>query len=122
MTWAAKQRDPLLGTYTWRVTIRQHWVRLRLPCARCKQPIDYAGPRYYTVRGKRRLNPRYLVVGHKVDRYQAKLMGWTEQQINAISNTQPECARCSHSSGAKLGQRVSAQNVKAQAPEESRRW
>lgn len=118
--WAAKQRDPLLGTYTWRVTIRRHWIAKRLPCARCNQPIDYDGQRYHMVNGERRLNPRYLVVGHKVDRYTAKRMGWTEQQINSIDNTQPECARCSHSSGAKLGQKLSRQRRTTRVAEAAR--
>lgn len=114
-------RDPLLTTRAWR-QIRQHWIRLRLPCARCGRPIDYDGPRFYvTATGKRRQNPRYLVVGHKVDRYRAKLMGWTAQQINALENTQPECVHCSNRSGAQLGQRVQAAR-QAQPVDTARRW
>jgi hypothetical protein len=30
-------------------------------------------------------------------------MGWTEAQINHLSNTQPEHARCSDASGARYG-------------------
>jgi hypothetical protein len=121
VVWANKQRDPLLGTYQWRVTIRHYWIRRKLPCSRCHQPIDYDGPRYLVDRrGRRRLNPRYLVVGHKVDRYTAQRMGWTEQQVNAITNTQPECAQCSHSSGAKLGQRIAARPTSR--PSDADRW
>jgi hypothetical protein len=98
--------DPLLTNHHWRKVIRPHWQRLRLPCARCGGPIDYDGARYLVVNGKHRLNPRYLVVGHKVDRYLARRMGWTDLQINALSNTQPECQTCSNRSGAQLGQRV----------------
>ena len=110
MTWRGPRttRDPLLTTHHWRKVVRPYWQRLRQPCARCGKPIDYDGPRYVVVAGKRTLNPRYLVVGHKVDRYTAKRMGWTEQQINAIANSQPECQSCSNSSGARLGQRVQA--------------
>jgi hypothetical protein len=49
------------------------------------------------------VNPYSLVIGHIVGRHEAKLMGWTDAQINAISNTQPEHARCSDQSGARYG-------------------
>lgn len=98
--------DPLLQTHHWRKVVRPYWQALRLPCARCGKPIDYDGPRYLTINGQRRQNPRYLVVGHKVDRYTARRLGWTDDQINALSNTQPECQHCSNRSGAQLGQRV----------------
>jgi hypothetical protein len=117
--------DPLLTNHHWRVTIRKHWQVLRLPCARCHRAIDYDGLRYLiTTRGRRILNPRYLVVGHIVDRYQAKRLGWTEQQINAITNTQPECQDCSNRSGARLGQRVQRQRTKINNAvlDNSRRW
>lgn len=97
--------DPLLTTAQWR-KIRQHWIKLRRPCARCGMPIDYDGPRYLVVNGRRRQNPRSLVVGHIVSRYDARRMGWTEDRINSIPNTQPECQDCSNRSGARLGQKV----------------
>jgi ribosomal protein S27AE len=98
---ASKGSDPLLTTKAWRVDIRQHHIRLGLPCARCGGVIAYGAPRYYP--GTRRVNPRSLVVGHIVGRDRAKRMGWTDAQINALSNTQSECARCSDSSGARYG-------------------
>jgi hypothetical protein len=104
---ASKGTDPLLTTKAWRVDIRQHWIRLGLPCARCGGAIEYGAPRYLA--GTRRVNPRSLVVGHIVGRDQAKRMGWTDAQINALSNTQPECARCSDSSGARYGNRKRGQ-------------
>jgi len=52
------------------------------------------------------MNPKALVVGHIVSRYAARRAGWTEAEINALSNTQPECQACSNRSGAQLGQRV----------------
>jgi hypothetical protein len=113
--------DPLLTTHHWRKVIRPHWQRLRLPCSRCHQPIDYDGPRYYLINGKRKLNLRYLVVGHVVDRYTARRMGWSDDQINALSNTQPECQACSNRSGARLGQRVQQSRV-INAPTEYTRW
>ena len=101
-----KPTDPLLANHHWRTVIRKHWQQKRLPCARCGGPIDYDGPRFLFVRGKRKLNPRSLVVGHKTSRHQARRNGWTDAQINDLSNTQPECARCSASSGAKYGNRL----------------
>lgn len=102
----SKGTDPLLTSYTWRVTIRTHWVRQGLPCARCGRPIAYGAPRFLP--GTRRVNPASLAVGHIVGRDQAKRLGWTDQQINALSNTQPEHARCSDVSGARYGNRVRA--------------
>jgi hypothetical protein len=125
MTWQGPRtaNDPTLTGRAWR-DIRKHWVRLRLPCARCGYAIDYDGPRYLaTSTGRRRQNPRYLVVGHIVSRYEARLRGWTEQQTNALANTQPECQACSNSSGARLGQRVQRTKATTRAAlDTSRRW
>jgi hypothetical protein len=123
VTWRGPRTaaDPLLTGYHWRVTVRNHWKAQRLPCAVCRKPIDYDGPRYYlSVTGRRTLNPRYLVVGHIVSRYTAKRYGWTEAQINALSNTRPECQACSNRTGAKLGQKV--QRSKRTTLNTSRRW
>jgi hypothetical protein len=95
----SKGTDPLLTSRHWRTTIRQHWIRQRHPCARCGQAIDYDGTRYLP--GTRRVNPASLVVGHIVGRHQAKRMGWSDAEINALTNTQPEHARCSDASGAR---------------------
>lgn len=114
--------DPLLATTAWRTTIRQYWIRQHLPCARCGRAIDYEGPRYVVMAGRRRLNPRYLVVGHKVSRAIAKRTGWTEQQINALTNTQPECNHCSVTSGARDGQRAQAKRMAAKRMATITRW
>lgn len=98
---ASKGSDPLLTTTEWRVTIRKHHIRAGLPCARCGKAIQYGAPRYLP--GTKRVNPRSLVVGHIVERDRAKRLGWSDQQINALSNTQAECARCSDRSGAIYG-------------------
>ena len=113
MPWSRpKSVDPLLTSQHWRVTIRGHWKRLRLPCAVCGRAIAYDAPRYLIIDGRKRINPRSLVVGHIVSRYEAKRRGWTEQQSNALGNTRPECFACSNRSGAMLGQRVrAAQNA-----------
>lgn len=99
--------DPLLSTPEWRRAIRQHHIRAGLPCARCGGEIQYGAPRYYP--GTRRVNPRSLVVGHIIGRDVAKQLGWSPAQINAVSNTQPEHARCSDRSGAVYMNRKRAQ-------------
>ena len=113
MTWrgpkTAARRDPLLHGTAWR-QIRKHWLTIRIPRCQCGVcgglPIDYDGPQYLIIRGRKRQNPNYLIVGHIVSRYQAKRLGWSEAQINALTNTRPERAACSNRSGAQLGQRV----------------
>jgi hypothetical protein len=105
MTWRGPRKsgkDPLLAKAAHYKRNRDHFIRLRLPCAVCHRPIDYGGPRY--INGKQ--NPRALVVGHIVARYWAKQMGWTDAQINSLQNVQPECQSCSNRTGAKLGSMV----------------
>lgn len=97
---AGKGSDPLLKTHAWQL-IKAHWRRVRDPCHRCGTPIDYDSPRYYE--GTRRVNPHTLAVGHIVGRHEARLLGWTDAMINQLSNTQPEHARCSDTSGATYG-------------------
>jgi hypothetical protein len=98
--------------------IRPYWQRRRLPC-QCGcggQPIDYDGPTYVLINGKRRLNPASLAVGHVVSSYAAKQLGWTEQQINSLGNTRPERADHSLRSGAELGERVRQSRQSKPAP------
>lgn len=116
-------------TNHWRVVIRGHWLKHARLCARCGRPIDTTIPRYYP--GTRKVHPGSLVVGHIVGRDQAKKLGWTEDQINHLSNTQPEHARCSDRSGAVYGnqqrgrQRARLRVVPREertATDNSRRW
>lgn len=92
--------DPLLKGRDWDA-VKAYWRRQRRPCCeapRCKArhiPIDY-GPH----RG-----PWSLDVGHIVSRDQAKALGWTRAQINALTNTRPEHQTCGRSSGATDGNR-----------------
>ena len=122
MTWAKgrKRRDPLLIKQKHRNHNRAHWQRLRLPCARCGEAIDYDGPQYLRD-GSR--NPRYLVVGHIVGRLEALALGWTGDQINDLTNTQPECLDCSNKSGSQAGVQMRNNNritrVPLAAPEAS---
>jgi hypothetical protein len=97
--------DSLFTTYKWR-KLREQIKKLRQPCWRCGQPIDYAGPKYFIVNGKRKQNPRSFVLGHVVSRREARAAGWSEARINAPSNLQAECLGCSNSSGASLGRRL----------------
>ena len=127
---ASKGTDPLLTSVWWRVTVRGHWMKLPVQvCARCGKGIDTTLKRYYP--GTRKVNPGSLAVGHIVGRDQAKALGWSEERINAISNTQPEHARCSDRSGAqygnqKRGRRGAMLRVvpreERQATDNSRRW
>jgi hypothetical protein len=114
---ASRGTDPLLTTYAWRVTIRRHWLTVQGPCARCGKAISYHAPRYLP--GTRRVNPASLVVGHIVGRDQAKRLGWTEAQINDVSNTQPEHSRCSDQSGARY---VNAKRGARRRLDTSRVW
>lgn len=83
---------------------RAHWKRLRQPCARCGQSIDYDAPYRIIRQGRNTINPRAFVCGHIVSKRKARLMGWPESKVNALENSQPECARCSTRSGAAEGQ------------------
>ena len=122
MTWRGPRKsgkDPLLAKAAHYKRNRDHFIRLRLPCAVCHRPIDYDGPRY--INGKQ--NPRALVVGHIVSRYMAKRLGWTEAQINALSNSQPECQACSNRTGAQLGQKVQRASRRVRIGlDDSARW
>jgi hypothetical protein len=101
-------KDPLLARASHYKRNRKYWQRLRLPCAICGRAIDYEGPNL--INGRQNL--RALVVGHRVSRYHAKLMGWSEARINSISNSQPECRGCSNRSGAQLGRQVQQAKAK----------
>lgn len=88
--------DPALKTAAWK-RIRAYWLTgpgKDTPCARCGGPID----RTPGARG-----PMSLDVGHIVDRVVARQAGWTEAQVNTLSNTAPEHQRCGRKAGAKLG-------------------
>lgn len=86
--------DPLLKGADWE-TIKAFWRQPQnhRPCARCGGPIRYTGPRGWDS----------LDVGHIVGRDEARRLGWTREQINHLSNTQPEHARCGRSAGATYG-------------------
>jgi hypothetical protein len=94
-------RDPWLSHPSWRAA-QAYWRgelrRRRLHCqaTRCKdpgRPIERGGQR----------GPWHLDVGHVVSRAQARDQGWNVEQANALGNTRPEHATCSHSTGATEG-------------------
>jgi len=117
-----RPRDPTLTSRKHRDHNRAHWQALRLPCARCGCAIDYDGPQYLADGTQ---NPRYLVVGHIVDRAQARLLGWSLERQNDLSNTQPECRKCSNDSGAQLAvqtRQKTARNTAPIAAPEASRW
>ena len=78
-------------------------------CQAPHQPIDYAGT-----------GPWSLDVGHIVGRDEARALGWTRTQINAIQNTHPEHARCNRAAGATYGNAKRAHNVPV--PVEADEW
>ena len=121
MPWAPRgDADPALTTRSWR-KIRKYWQAQGLPCSICHRMIDYGGPRFYLVGGKRRMNPRYLCVGHITSRHEARQRGWSEAEVNCIENTRPECQRCSNSSGARLGRQIQ-DGMPARARKPAARW
>jgi hypothetical protein len=123
VTWRGPRtaNDPMLTTRHWRVTIRGHWLALRLPCSVCGRAIAYDQPTYLvSITGRRTINPRSLVVGHIVSRNKGKRMGWTEDQINALTNTRPECRACSNKTGAREGRQM--QRAKRRRVNTASRW
>jgi hypothetical protein len=98
LAWPRKPKDPLLDTPRYRAN-RARLKLLRLPCAVCGKAIDYT-------------QPAAFVAGHIVSRRKAKQMGWTEAQINALSNLRPECRPCSNKTGAREGQQAQRAKLK----------
>jgi hypothetical protein len=110
-------RDPLLTKASHKRN-RDYWITLGLPCQICGRAIDYTGPRY--IGGVQ--NPRAFVLDHITPRYLARQAGWTEQQINALSNTRPSCQDCSNRSGAGLGQKAQRRKRVRTGLDTSRQW
>jgi 5-methylcytosine-specific restriction endonuclease McrA len=97
----SRRSKRLLADKDFRTKIRDQYKQDNRSCARCGGSIDYDGT--YYIQGTKRKNPRYLHVGHIVDRDKAILLGWTDEEINDESNLQPECSSCSDKSGARYG-------------------
>lgn len=90
--------DSIYKRRDWKKAVRYWQARLStgLACARCGGPIQRGGER----------GPASLDVGHIIGKHEARQMGWTEAQINAVSNTQPEHQLCSRRHGARYGNAV----------------
>jgi 5-methylcytosine-specific restriction endonuclease McrA len=69
--------------------------REQAPCSRCGGPIDYDGPRYIRLSGRRHENPAAFDAGH--------IIAIIEGGTHALDNLQAEHARCNRSAGAHLG-------------------
>ena len=95
--------DPLLKGKDW-AAIRRYWLARRDPCHVCGGPIRYY-PSGYT-------GPLAMDVGHIVSRDEAKAMGWTRPQINALKNTRPEHRECNRAAGARKATGKRAKNRK----------
>ena len=113
MAWRSS-KDPLLSSPLYRRN-RALLKTRRLPCAVCGRTIDY-------------LKPGEFVAGHITPRWLAKRLGWTPEQINALSNLRAECRRCSFRTGSREGnqvQRAMRQRVTVgvgRPRDDSRRW
>jgi hypothetical protein len=88
--------------------------RRTLHCARCGQAIVRGGPR----------GPWSLDVGHIVSAAQALDNGWSIAQANALTNTQPEHAKCNRLAGAHHGasRRWGRQSIVTMSPVTSGTW
>jgi hypothetical protein len=104
MVWQGSRRrqaDPALTTYAWKQT-RKAWAKqLPLLCARGCGHMITSDKKYFP--GTKITNPRSLVVGHKLSRSEGRALGYSEQQLHDVTNTQPECWSCSSRSGSKMG-------------------
>jgi hypothetical protein len=117
MPWSNGRRnaDPSLGTYAWKQNTGL---------------LETATPPLHTLRRTNRLHRQMAPstqprVGHIISRHRARQLGWPDAQINALSNTQPECASCSNRSGAKLGRQIQDQTpvpITYQRPITAHRW
>jgi hypothetical protein len=73
---------------------------LKVRQASTGKPIDYDAKYFVTMAdGRRKVNPVAFACGHRVGRDLAASLGWSDDQINAISNTAPEHASCPGRSG-----------------------
>ena len=117
MPWdRTKPADPAIKTAEYRARrarLKAEARSVAAPCARCRGPIDYDGPYWLTINGRRVVNPRAFVAGHVIDR----AAGGGHDLL------QPECARCSITSGARTGaRRLWATKPRRTRPSTAGRW
>lgn len=97
---------------SWAAAVR-HWKRQRgrLQCARCGGVISRAPGR----------GPDRLDVGHIIGVASARGAGWTIEEMNAISNTQPEHQKCNREAGGRAGVAARAAQLDPR-PATTREW
>lgn len=98
-----RTRDPIYTSPSYK-TARRYWQTLALPCAICRRPINYAAP---ALTPSRRRNPWAYQCDHIINIARARRQGWTEDQINSLSNTRPTHAGCNHLAGIQAGHKTS---------------
>ena len=102
--------DPLYQRKDWRRVVKFWQSRQGLACARCGGAIRMTGQR----------GPDSLDVGHIIGKHEARQMGWSDDQINRLSNTQPEHSRCGRRAGAEYGNEARGRALPT--PVASRDW
>lgn len=92
-----KPRDPIYASKAHRAA-RQYWIRRQAPCAICGGAIDYSANGSYDQRA-------FHLDHHPVTIAAGRAMGWTDEQISALTNTRPAHRYCNTKHGQRLGQR-----------------
>ena len=91
--------DPFYSHPTYRA-LQRYWRgkhrHERLRCARCGITLRRGTPR----------GDDSMDVGHIVGRHLALSLGWSIEQVNHVSNSQPECQACNRTMGALYGNSV----------------
>ena len=111
----AKPRvDPLYQRKDWRKVVAFWQARQGLECQAptCLCPhgrliVDAEGP-------------WRLECGHIVAKHMARQLGWSDEQINHLSNSRPEHSRCNRSAGSHYGNAVRDRSLPE--PLTSRQW
>jgi hypothetical protein len=110
MVWNSKRKADYLvetpGQRAARAYFRQQQTQ---PCATCRREIDYSWTKKM-INGKWVYNSRGLVAGHVISRSQGKLLGYSDDQLQALSNFRPECRSCSVRQGSRLGRAMQVNN------------
>ena len=121
MTWRGprKPRDPIYTSAAHRAA-RQYWIRRQTPCAICGGQILYSANGSYDPRA-------FHLDHHPVSIAQGRTMGWTDEQISALTNTRPTHRHCNTKHGQRLGQRrqhakQKHKKIRVGQLDDSRRW
>ena len=88
-----------------------------------RRPTECEAPKCQRLDGRAILpgHPLWgMDVGHIVSVRDALRAGWSIEEINAVTNSRPEHARCNRHAGAKVGGRVRSRRLSA--PITSRAW